>query len=180
MKIYTKAGDDGSTGLLGGDRVFKTDLRIEAIGEVDEVNAVLGVARTLGLPPTIDQIVLTTQSNLFTVGAILANPPGSKFEAPKLSEDCIDELERFIDHAETQLTPLKNFILPGGAPSSARLHLARCVCRRAERAVLNLHATEPIELSVLKYLNRLSDCLFIAARLTNKLEGKEESIWKAN
>lgn len=164
MRIYTKTGDDGTTGLYGGDRIPKTSSRIEAIGEVDELNTVLGLARAeAGAPDLIDKI----QHWLFDLGAELACPPGGKFDVRYIGGTQIGALERSIDEMTAALPPLKAFILPGGSPSAAALHYARAVCRRAERAVLRLGESEPVRAEAVQFLNRLSDWLFTAARTAN-------------
>lgn len=169
MKIYTKTGDRGDTGLFGGVRVSKADARVHAYGEVDELNAVLGLARTTALGEGLDALLQSIQSELFTLGAELATVPGKEASLglALIDEPAIARLERAIDAADAELTPLKNFVLPGGAPSAAFLHLARTVCRRAERQVVALAGHEPVRASVVQYLNRLSDLLFTLARLAN-------------
>jgi len=177
MKIYTKTGDDGTTGLVGGARVEKTDARMEAIGEVDELNAALGWVRASGLPDDLDQAFATVQSRLFDLGAELATPQESKFDYASLSESDMVALERHIDTWESELAPLANFILPGGSEAAARMHLARSVCRRAERAVLMFHHQVPQRDVALAFLNRLSDTLFVAARTVNHRLGVEDVKW---
>jgi cob(I)alamin adenosyltransferase len=169
MKIYTKTGDDGSTGLIGGERVRKSDRRIECIGAVDELNAALGWAGVVA-SPQIGESIRAIQNDLFVVGSHLALPD---HEAPKnqwlppLDEAIVTRLEMQIDAAEQALPALRNFILPGGAESAARLHLARTVCRRVERLLVNFSLDRPVSKIVLTYLNRLSDWLFVHARLEN-------------
>jgi cob(I)alamin adenosyltransferase len=178
VKLYTKTGDDGTTGLFGGGRVKKASLRVDAYGTVDELNAAIGVARTTRLEPVTDEVLAHVQVDLFTVGAELACVPGKE---AKLSMRLVDpadaeRLEKAIDAAEEGLPPLKNFILPGGSAQAAALHLARTVCRRAERAVLLLDdATPRAELVI--YLNRLSDLLFVLARRANHTGGVEDVPW---
>lgn len=177
MKIYTKTGDDGTTGLFGGARVSKGDAIVEAYGTVDELNAVIGIARATGLDPFADQVLARVQSDLFTLGAEVACVPG---EEHKLKMDLIEQadgarLEQAIDQAEKDLPPLKNFVLPGGSPQAAALHLARTVARRAERVLIRVPPDERAE--VLIYLNRLSDLLFVLARRANKLAGVEDTPW---
>lgn len=180
MKIYTKTGDDGTTGLLGSLRVLKTDKRIEAYGTVDELNASIGVVRSIGVHHKLDQRLLKVQEELFSVGSALADvSTEGRFQA-MLSEDMVSRLEREIDAMEAELVPLTNFILPGGSPVAAHLHLSRCICRRAERLVEELNTTPGLEPRpmALVYLNRLSDWLFVAVRWTNKQEGVLDVPWK--
>ncbi len=181
MKIYTKTGDAGSTGLFGGGRVPKDDARVEAYGDVDELNAFVGMARSVEMMPRIDEVLVPVQRDLFAIGALLATPDREKM-AQHLSKAMIDEgriaeLERAIDDAEAELEPLAAFIIPGGTPKSAALHVARTVCRRAERRVVRLqHDVELPALAVI-YLNRLSDLLFTLARLANRRAGAGEVTW---
>jgi cob(I)alamin adenosyltransferase len=181
MKIYTKTGDAGDTGLFGGGRVPKDHIRVEAYGDVDELNAVLGVVRATGPLPRIDDLLLTIQRDLFSIGALLATPDREKMEQhltkASLNANRISELERAIDDCEKELPPLKSFILPGGDGKAAALHFARTVCRRAERRIVKLgRETELPELVVI-YLNRLSDLLFMLARVANKNAGSGEVAW---
>jgi cob(I)alamin adenosyltransferase len=168
MKIYTKTGDDGTTGLFGGGRVAKASLRVEAYGTVDEVNATLGAARAAGLDPFTDEVLRHVQVDLFTLGAELACVPGkeAKLSLPLIAEVDIQRLEESIDAGEAKLPALQTFILPGGSAQAAALHLARTVCRRAERAVLAIDDGPPRSALVI-YLNRLSDLLFVLARVAN-------------
>jgi cob(I)alamin adenosyltransferase len=179
MKLYTKTGDDGTTGLFGGGRVPKASSRVEAYGTIDETNAFLGVARTTGLPPAIDAILAPIQEDLFTLGAELACVPGKegKLGMTPIGEGDIARLERAIDEADGSCAPLKSFVLPGGSPQAAALHIARTVCRRAERAVLALDDA-PARGDVVIYLNRLSDLLFALARWANVLAGAPDVPWK--
>ena len=168
MKIYTKTGDTGDTGLFGGGRVPKDDPRVEAYGDVDELNAVLGMARAVEQMPRIDEVLVPLQRDLFAIGALLATPDREKMaqhlEKARIDDERIAQLEQAIDDAESELEPLRAFIVPGGTPKAAALHVARTVCRRAERHVVRLqHSVELPELTVI-YLNRLSDHLFVAAR----------------
>lgn len=176
MKIYTRTGDFGETSLFGGARVAKNDARIEAYGTVDELNSVLGVARTTPLPAEVDAVLHDVQHDLFEVGAHLASPGTSRF--PGVDAQRIADLERAIDEMESELAPLKSFILPGGAAASAQLHVARTVCRRAERCVVALHDDTPATISTIAFLNRLSDYLFVAARFANARAGIEDIPWK--
>jgi cob(I)alamin adenosyltransferase len=181
MKIYTKTGDAGDTGLFGGGRVPKDDVRVEAYGDVDELNAVIGVARACEPNPRIDDLLLSIQRDLFSVGALLATPDRAKMEQhlakASLDDNRIRELESAIDACDTDLDPLKSFILPGGSQKAAALHFARTVCRRAERRVVTLGRKTPLPELVVIYLNRLSDLLFTLARLANKGSGSGEVAW---
>ena len=180
VKIYTKTGDDGTTGLLGPGRVAKDDLRIAAYGTVDELNAVLGVARAHGLDATALPIVSQLQNELFLVGSALADPsPDGQFHNT-ITPSHVEHLEHTIDALEAELEPLVQFILPGGVPAAAQLHLARTVCRRAERLVVELSHKpgEAVGRFVLVYLNRLSDLLFVLARAVNQQSGVADVIWK--
>jgi len=176
MKIYTRTGDAGQTGLFGGGRVNKDDPRVAAYGEVDELNASLGVARAAGLGE-LDPWCQDLQDQLFTVGAVLATPRGTKASAhiPHVREEWIAAMESRIDELQGALPPQTHFILPGGTPGSAALHLARTVCRRAERETVALAAAEPVGATALQYLNRLSDLLFLLARAANP--PGEEVLW---
>jgi cob(I)alamin adenosyltransferase len=179
MKIYTRAGDDGQTGLLGPGRVPKDAPRIEAYGTIDELNAVLGIARALGLDPENDALVGMLQDELFAVGSALADPdPAGPFHATIRAEHT-DRLERRIDALEAELSPLRQFILPGGSPGAAQLHLARTVCRRAERIVVALGKCqgEHVPDSIVAYLNRLSDLLFVLSRAVNQRAGVPDIPW---
>lgn len=181
MKIYTKTGDSGATGLFGGGRVPKDDARVEAYGDVDELNAVLGVARAAEPMPRIDEVLVPVQRDLFAIGALLATPDREKMaqhlEKARIDDDRIRDLEQAIDDAEAELEPLRSFILPGGSSKAAALHVARTVCRRAERHVVRLqHEVELPPLAVI-YLNRLSDLLFTLARLANRRTGTGEVTW---
>lgn len=178
MKIYTKTGDDGTTGLVGGSRVAKDDLRMVAIGEVDELNASIGWVRAASLPADIDQMLEAVQSRLFDLGAELATPAESKFDNAKLNATDVVSLESRIDQWQSELPPLANFILPGGSEAAARLHVARSVCRRAERALLTFHRHVPQRDVALAFLNRLSDTLFVAARTVNDRSGVEDVKWR--
>jgi cob(I)alamin adenosyltransferase len=175
VKIYTKTGDDGTTSLFGGERVPKDALRIEAYGTVDELNSLLGLARAFGPPEQIDDIVRELQNELFTLGADLATPAAKMVR--RIDADASALLERRIDRFDAELPPLKNFILPGGVQAAAVLHLARTVCRRAERLVVRLSRTEQDLGAVLVYLNRLSDLLFVLARATNALSNVKDIPW---
>lgn len=183
MKIYTRTGDSGETGLFGGDRVPKSHLRVEAYGEVDELNAVLGFVAAVEPPVTAERLekLRTIQEDLFAIGAHLATPDTSGKAAshlPPLPHHRLAEMEGWIDAAHETLEPLRSFILPGGTESAARLHLARAVCRRAERRVMALTATAPVEGIIIMYLNRLSDLLFTWAREANAAAGVEDVPWR--
>jgi cob(I)alamin adenosyltransferase len=176
MKIYTRAGDDGSTGLLGGERTAKDSPRIAAIGDVDEVNAALGLA-TLYAPRDLAGELRRIQHWLFELGSELACPPGGKFAISTLSEAHVAWLERSIDRQTEALPELKAFILPGGGAVAAHLHLARAVCRRAERTLCALGDHEPVRDVALQFLNRLSDWLFVASRTANAAKGVPDEEW---
>lgn len=181
MKIYTKTGDDGTTGLFNGKRVSKAALRVEAYGTVDELNTVVGLAYSFECPEPVKSELKHTMNILFTVGADLATPIDQYIKSQAIkrtSEEEITRLELAIDSYDEELPPLKHFILPGGHQAAAFLHNARTVCRRAERLTVELASTEDINENVIKYLNRLSDYFFAAARYVNHLTGVEDVIWK--
>jgi len=180
VKIYTRAGDQGETGLVGGSRVGKDTLRVECYGEVDEVNACLGVVRSQGGDAARDVLLAQVQKDLFAVGAQLADPRarvGERKPKAAVTEAHVRRLEQAIDDREETLPALKVFILPGGAPTGALLHLARTVCRRAERRVVALARHEGVDPLVVAYLNRLSDLLFVLAREANRKAGVAEDTW---
>lgn len=178
MKIYTKTGDQGQTSLFAGGRVSKDHLRVEAYGTVDELNSVLGVVRSYGVPPQAETWLIQLQNNLFTVGSDLATPLDNTPDwLVRLTEQPVVQLEAAIDLMDTQLEPLKAFILPSGTPPAAMLHVARTVCRRAERITVALGHSEAINPAVLAYLNRLSDFLFTLARWINHQAGVAETTW---
>ena len=181
MNIYTRTGDRGETGLFGGGRVPKDDRRVEAYGDVDELNASLGLARAIELMPRVDEVLVPIQRDLFAIGALLATPDPVKMREQlakaRLDEERVAQLEAAIDAGEAELEPLRAFILPGGTPKAAALHVARTVCRRAERRVVTLaHDVDIPELAVM-YLNRLSDLLFVLARVANRRAGAGEVTW---
>jgi cob(I)alamin adenosyltransferase len=178
MKIYTRTGDDGSTGLYGGGRVAKCDPRIEAFGTVDELNAQLGLVRAAGLPEWIDVILEALQNRMFDLGAELATPNAAEHGTNYLLASDVAQVETWIDELEARLSPLQTFILPGGSPSAALLHLARCVCRRAERQVVALAQVSPVRELVIRYLNRVGDLLFVLARSVNQELGHPDVAWQ--
>lgn len=180
MKIYTKTGDDGTTGLFGGGRVRKSDARIECYGTVDELNAALGVAKVVAGEDEIGQAISRVQNELFVVGSHLSTPEDSPStrSLPVLDDAMIGRLEMEIDSAEAELPPLRNFILPGGGELGARLHFARTVCRRAERVLVDFSMDRPVSGTILTYMNRLSDWLFVMARLANKRAGVADIPWE--
>jgi cob(I)alamin adenosyltransferase len=179
MKIYTKTGDGGETGLFRGPRVPKNDPRVEAYGNIDELNAVLGIALPELRDPQILDLVPRLQHELFEVGADLATPPQEK-EDPTLrvSAGMVTRLEQAIDHFENKLPQLTEFILPGGSPGAAWLHYARTVCRRAERSIVELNQQQQINSELLRYVNRLSDLLFVLARTENQATNTPDVVWK--
>ncbi len=179
MKIYTKTGDSGETGLFGGSRISKASLRVDAYGDVDELNSVLGLVRAQGsVGEPFDELLSLIQSRLFDVGAELANASGKNLGIPLVTEDDIAAMEHAIDRAEEALAPLRTFVLPGGTPLSAQLHFARTVCRRAERKVVALAADDRgMRPLLVRYLNRLSDLLFVLARYANHLAGVTDVPW---
>ncbi|MEX2155464.1 MAG: cob(I)yrinic acid a,c-diamide adenosyltransferase [Gemmatimonadales bacterium] len=177
MKIYTKTGDAGETGLFGGGRVSKDDPRVRAYGEVDEVNAVIGFAAALDPHDFAAAVLQSIQRDLFTIGAELATPDPAKQRGTAIGTAEVGALEDVIDMHQSKLSPLKNFILPGGHPKAAAFHVARTVCRRAERAVVGLSHTQQINPTIIHYLNRLSDLLFVLARAVNAQTGRSELTW---
>lgn len=178
MKLYTKRGDDGSTGLIGNSRVPKNHLRVIAYGEVDETNAAIGLAMVAWAEERWAERLRAIQSDLFVLGAELATPSGQT-PGQGISEVQITQLERWIDAASDAVEPLRNFVLPGGTESAARLHLARTICRRAERAVVQLGQEERVRAEAVIYLNRLSDLLFAMARLANHQAGVPDVPWRS-
>jgi cob(I)alamin adenosyltransferase len=181
MKIYTKTGDTGKTSLIGGTKVLKSDLRIEAYGTVDELNSYIGVVSDFCIDEHTKDILKEIQDRLFTIGSELACDPNktTKLHIPDLHESDIELLEKEMDKMDAELPPMKNFILPGGMPAISFMHVARCVCRRAERCSVNLQehdgAVAPL---IIKYLNRLSDYLFMLSRYTGMKNNAPEIIWK--
>jgi cob(I)alamin adenosyltransferase len=180
-RIYTRAGDAGSTGLVGGSRVSKNDARIETYGTVDELSSAIGVARAGLRDSSVDRWLAWTQDMLFNLGSELATPAADRSPAmPLTGAEQVAQLERAIDAAEDRLPPLHAFILPSGCAAGAQLHFARTVCRRAERLLITLREQEPeISAETLRFLNRLSDALFVWARLVNHEAGVAETQWNA-
>jgi cob(I)alamin adenosyltransferase len=177
MKIYTKTGDSGTTGLIGGTRINKNSLRIACIGDVDELNAAIGWSR-IEATATLDDELEHIQNWLFDLGAELASPIEHARQYRALSESQIGRLEASIDRQSAELEPLMHFILPGGSELAARIHLARSICRRAERSILELNAHEPVSQEALVFMNRLSDWLFVAARTANQLADVQDVKWR--
>ena len=181
MKIYTRTGDDGDTGLFGGGRVRKDHARTTAYGEVDELNSVLGVARATAPAELFDDVLEAIQRDLFAIGGRLATPEPGKvaksMEKAVLPPERAEGFERLMDEAERELAPLKAFVLPGGTPKAAALHVARTVCRRAERSVVHLAGEHEVPPEILVYLTRLSDLLFTLARLANHRAGAPDIVW---
>ena len=179
MKIYTKTGDEGTTALFGGKRVSKADDRINAYGTVDELNSWMGLVRDQEVNRSRGSVLIEIQNALFVVGAMLAAEPGNtKLKVPTLTEEHIALLEQEIDAMDATLPPMRQFILPGGHPSVSYCHIARTVCRRAERLVIALREHEDLNLILVKYLNRLSDFLFVLARKMSHDLGVTETPWK--
>jgi cob(I)alamin adenosyltransferase len=178
MKIYTKTGDKGLTSLIGGTRVPKHNLRIESYGTIDELNSWIGLIRDQKVDPVSGILLLEIQDRLFTIGSLLASDPEkSRMKLPSLVEDDVISLEQEIDRMETNLPALTSFILPGGNTSVSYVHIARCVCRRAERLVVHLSEEAVIDQIITIYLNRLSDYLFVLSRMYSQLLNAEENPW---
>lgn len=179
MKIYTKTGDKGQTSLIGGTRVPKHHIRIEAYGTVDELNSWMGVLRDLIEDKTTKALIVDIQDRLFTIGSLLASDPEkSKMKLPELHAEDILQLEKEIDAIDSSVPPMKSFVLPGGHLTVSYCHVARCVCRRAERHTIHLSENAPVNDLVLQYLNRLSDYLFMLSRKLTQELGAEEISWK--
>lgn len=179
MKIYTKTGDKGTTALFGGKRVSKADLRIETYGTVDELNSYVGLVRDQSVNQNRKNILVEIQDRLFTIGSILATEPGNtKVKIPSILQEDVAVLEKEIDAMDASLPPMKSFVLPGGHESISFCHVARTVCRRAERLVIALDAQEKIDALVIQYLNRLSDYLFVLSRKMSAELNAEEIPWK--
>lgn len=182
MKVYTRRGDAGETDLFGGARVSKENIRVEAYGEVDELNACVGAAAAVSEREDLVTFLMAVQSTLFDIGSYLATPDAAHRAKAAVPEACaadVDALEREIDRLEEELPPLANFILPGGTQAAAALHVARTVCRRAERSAVRLDAEDPLGGFALRYLNRLSDLLFVMARAENARAGVEDVAWRS-
>ena len=181
MKIYTKTGDTGTTGLIGGKRVSKGHLRLQAYGSVDELNSWVGLLCDLEVAGSQRETLISVQHNLFVIGALLASeaPEGKKvrIKLPQLNEEATKLLEVEIDRMNEDLPAMTHFILPGGHPSVSYCHIARTVCRRAERHIIELHEVHPLEPELLAYINRLSDYLFVLARTFSRVLGKDEIKW---
>ena len=186
-RVYTRTGDAGKTRLAGGQQVWKDNLRVEAYGTVDELNALVGVVRAFNADlvgkhasaARLDEELRWTQNKLLDAGGILATTPGQVFKnMPQITAKDVTRLERLIDACQKDLAPLKEFILPGGGKVPALLHQARTVCRRAERDTVRLSREEPVDAAILKFLNRLSDALFVLARWIGKTQGEPEVLWE--
>jgi cob(I)alamin adenosyltransferase len=182
-KIYTRTGDAGDTGLFGGGRVRKDDPRVAAYGAIDELNAALGVARAEvarmePLAEPVGDFLAGVQHDLFNLGAELATPDAERHGMQLVRDEDIARLEAAIDRWEIRLEPLREFILPGGCLAAAQVHYARCVCRRAEREMVTFSATSPLRGEALRYVNRLSDALFVLARTLNRLAGEPDVAWR--
>jgi cob(I)alamin adenosyltransferase len=178
-RVYTRTGDDGTTALTGGVRVGKDNLRVELYGTVDELSATIGAALATGLDGELTQVLAGVQNELFHLGAELSVPGGEagSVSGPRLGAEHVEALETLMDRLSESLEPLQNFILPGGSPGAAALHVGRTVCRRAERLAVTLGRTEPVGEVALAYLNRLSDALFVAARYENVSKGVADVLW---
>lgn len=188
-KVYTKIGDKGKTRLAGGQQVWKDNVRVEAYGDVDELNSTIGVIRAfnaelVGIHPSADRLeeqLRWIQNKLFDVGGLLATAPGQTFKnMPTVTAQDVTRLEKLIDSCQKDLTPLKEFILPGGGKISSLLHQARTICRRAERLCVRLGREEPLDLVLVRFLNRLSDTLFVLARWMAKQQSEPEFLWERN
>ncbi len=178
MKIYTKKGDKGSTALLGGTRVSKDHIRIEAYGTVDELNAFIGLIHDQEAAKIFRPLIKDIQHSLFSIGAALStDPQKTKVKTARLNSEDIALLETSIDQMEADLPPLKNFVLPGGHQANSLAHISRCICRRAERRVISLHAQEEVSPFILQYLNRLSDWLFVLSRTFSHNSNSAETLW---
>ena len=179
MRIYTRTGDKGETSLIGGTRVSKAHLRIESYGSVDELNSNIGLLRSLKELDEYAELLIRIQENLFTIGSILAVEEGKSFDyIPQIQASSVEELEKAMDQMDSQLPELKNFVLPGGHAAVAHCHIARCVCRRAERMVILLSNNETVDDLIIKYLNRLSDYLFVLSRKVTFDLKVEEIPWQ--
>ncbi len=180
-RIYTRKGDDGTTRLADGSPASKADRRIEAYGTVDELNARIGLALALRPAAALISPLKRIQHRLFQAGAQLSHPgPAEQYDGPRVTSENVRELEELIDRLNAELPALRHFVLPGGTPVAAELHVARTVCRRAERAVCRLHESEPVDQALIAYLNRLSDALFVMSRYDNFAAGVAEPTWDGN
>ena len=180
MKIYTRTGDGGETALFDGTRVSKADPRVDAYGHVDELNALIGQARAAGIPRDLDDELDRIQQDLFAVGAVLADPSSriaARVTRARLSASDVERLEQWIDAAEAELPPLRRFVVPGGTAGASALHLARTVCRRAERHIVSL-GPDAVPAETITYVNRLSDLLFVLARLANRRANVPDREWE--
>ena len=179
MKIYTRKGDDGTTGLLGGVRVSKHHARIEAYGNVDELNSYLGLIRDFLPNSHHEGLLLSIQDRLFTIGSHLAVDPEhvGKMKLPSLFQSDVESLEKAMDQMDEKLPVMKNFVLPGGHPTVSHCHVARCICRRAERSIVFLHEQSPVQTIILEYINRLSDYLFTLSRMIASETNSKETPW---
>ena len=179
MKIYTKKGDSGTTQLIGGTRVAKSHRRIDAYGTIDELNSYIGLIRDQGICANSKQILIEIQDRLFTIGALLASDPNKKsMQLPTIQIEDVDKLEQEIDKMNETLPEMRSFVLPGGHTTVSFCHIARCVCRRAERLCINLSDETLQKTLILQYLNRLSDYLFVLSRYLSKDLGAEEIPWQ--
>ena len=182
MKIYTKTGDKGETGLLGGERVTKDSLRLNAYGTIDELNAFIGLTITEVKSDEVKNVLVEIQNKLFSVGSDLAAPENAKSEklgVKRTPENFVSETEKSIDYFESKLDQLKNFILPGGTKSAALLHICRTITRRAEREIVALKNTVPLSDNILTFINRISDLFFVLSRFENKYSKIPDTIWKS-
>ncbi len=178
MAIYTRAGDKGETGLIGGKRVAKDDARIEATGQVDELSSVIGIVIAFSDDNELREMLTKIQRTLFVVGADLATPAGEKIAIPRLSPSKVSEIEALIDKVDADLPKIESFILPGGSKTASLMHLARTICRKAERRVIALNRHEKVNEAIPIYLNRLSDLLFVLARRINYRKKIPETLWR--
>jgi cob(I)alamin adenosyltransferase len=178
MKIYTKRGDSGETSLIGGDRVPKHHIRIEAYGTIDELNSYIGILRSFTDDKINSKVLPEVQDRLFTVGSLLASAPGSKMIVPDLHDQDTELLEESIDLMNAELPELRSFVLPAGSIEVSHCHVARCICRRAERLIVHLDEVQQIEPIIIQYINRLSDYLFVLGRYKAMKQGVEEVSWK--
>lgn len=178
-KVYTRTGDNGQTCLGTGERIDKTARRVDAMGAVDEVNAAVGMALCHTMHDDVRAALVDIQNTLFHMGADLCVPEQAKaeYEVPRIQPVHVERLEALMDKLSASLSPLENFVLPGGTPAAAGLHFARTICRRAERTVLRLHVEEPVSEALRAYINRLSDTLFVMARYDNQAAGQTDVVW---